>query len=177
MLKILSKRERVILFATIGVIVFAIILNFLILPLLARNDNLNKRIELTRKKLTKFMWLLSQRENIKGKYGNFSSTFSPSNQQEDVLVRVLSELENLAKAADVKIIDIRPQVTSSSSGTYKEILIDLRTEGIIDGYLKFIYELEKSLLLLKVNKLQLATKPNTSILEGSFSISQLSGAE
>ena len=60
---------------------------------------------------------------------------------------------------------------------YKEILIDLRTEGTQEGYLKFFYNIENSLALLRIKKFRLTAKTNTQTLEGSFSISQLSLSE
>lgn len=174
MIRVLSRRERVILYATAGVIIFAAIFNFLLAPVLTKNDNLNKEINLKRAKLKKYLWLLSQKEAIQGKYSKFSSAPGGLGQEQDALVSALSELENLAKNSGVKIIDLRPQQPAGGRDLYREILIDLRTEGEMAGYLKFIYELENSLSLLRIKKFQLSAKPNSTILEGSFSISQLS---
>lgn len=173
MIRVLAKRERIILYATIGVVIFAIAFNFLLAPVLTKNDNLNREINLKRAKLKKYLWLISQKEAIQSKYSKFSPAPSVSDQQQDVLVSALSELENLAKNSGIRIIDLRPQQGAKGSDLYKEILIDLRTEGSMDGYLKFIYNLENSLSLLRIKKFQLTAKPNAQVLEGSFSISQL----
>ncbi len=172
MLKILNKRERIILYATLGVAIFAVGFNFFIAPILAKNDYLNKEIALARAKLRKYRWLLSQKDYIQGKYNKFSSALKISGEQQDSLTSALSEVENLAKDANIRIIDIRPQ-TSRGSGLYQEMLIDLRTEGAMEGYLKFIYNLENSLSLLRIKRFQLSAKPNTAALEGSFSISKI----
>lgn len=173
MLRILTKREKITLYVTIGVIIFAISFNSVIAPILTKNDNLNKEIGLVREKLKKYLWLLSQKDYIQGKFSKFSSTFKISNEQAESSFSALSELETLAKNANIKIIDIRPQ-TSGSLQPYREINIDLRTEGMIEGYLEFIYNLENSLSLLRIKKFQLTAKPNSQTLEGSFSISQIS---
>lgn len=174
MLKILSKRERVILSAAVGVVIFAAGFNFLIAPILSKNDSLNKEITLTRAKLRKYRWLLSQKDYIQGKYSKFSSAAKLSVEEEDALTSALSELENLAKNANIRIIDLRPQATKSSD-LYREIFIDLRAEGTMEGYLNFIYNLENSLSLLRIKKFQLSARPNTAVLEGSFSISRIYG--
>lgn len=165
MIKILTRREKIILSLTIGVILFAISFNTLINPVLTRNDTLNKEIELTRTKLSKYLRLLSQKDNIQ-------HTLIPG-QPADRLVNALSELENLAKQANIRIIDLRPQ-TPKTLALYKEVPIDLRTEGTLEGYLNFIYDLQNSLFLLKIKRFQLNAKPNSQTLEGIFSISQLS---
>jgi hypothetical protein len=173
----LSKRERVIFYATGGVIIFALVFNFLISPILKKNDALNKEIAVTRRKLKKYMQLLSQKDYIQDKFNKFSATLNVSAQQEDALMSALSNIENLAKNANVRIIDIRPQSTAKAGSPYKEMLIDLRTEGEIGGYIKFIYDLENSLSLLKIERFQLTSKSNSQFLEGIFSISQISISE
>lgn len=173
--KILAKREKIILSATIGVIVFSLVFNFLIAPVLSKNDSLNKEINITRTKLKKYMRLLTQKEVIQTKYKKFSSTLRLP-EQEDAAVSALAELENLANNANIRIIDIRPQ-PAKSLNLYKEIIIDLRAEGNMESYLKFIYNIEHSLLSLAIKRLQLNAKPNAQVLEGSFSISQLSLSE
>lgn len=172
MQKIITKREKIILYTTIGVIIFSIGFNFLVAPLLTKNDNLNKEININRAKLTKYLRLLSQKDSIQSKYSKLSADFKVSTRQEGALVTTLSELENIAKNANIRIIDIRPQAPKSSD-LYKEVIIELRTEGTMESYLDFIYTMENSLLLLRIKKIQLNAKSNTPTLEGIFSISQI----
>lgn len=172
MTKVLSKRERIILYVTLGVIIFAIGFNFLFTPILTKNEDLNKEIELTQTKLKKYLRLLSQKDYLQNKYNEFSGHLKDSLTRDfDTYLGVLSELENLTKAANIRIIDIRPQAPKSLA-LYKEIIVDLRTEGTMADYLKFIYTVENSLSLLRIKKFQLNAKANTSLLEGSFSISK-----
>lgn len=176
MLKILNKRERIILYTTIGVIFFSIGFNFLVAPILVKNENLNKEINITRAKLGKYMLLLSQKKYIQEKYSKFSEPLRASSLKEETPVNILSELENLAQTSNIRIIDIRPQ-TQRSAALYSEVIIDLRAEGTMEGFLKFIYNLENSLSLLRIKRMQINAKINTSTLEGSFSISKPSVLE
>lgn len=176
MQKILAKREKIILSITVGVIIFSIVFNFLIAPALKKAETLNKEINIIRIKLKKYMRLLSQKDYIQQKYNKFTAGLNLSSASKDTTVSVLSVLEALAKDANIRIIDIRPQ-TIKNLDLYKEIIVDLRAEGSIEGYLKFIYNIENSLSLLRIKKFQLTAKPTTQALEGSFSISQLSLTE
>lgn len=171
--RILTKRERVILYLTISVIIFSIVFNFVLTPILKRNELLNKEINIAKIKLKKYLRLLSKKDYIQNKYNKFVSGVNLSDTGKDTLVDALSELENLAKQANIRIIDIRPQ-GAKNINLYKEILIDLRTEGAIESYLKFIYNIENSLSLLCIRRFQLTARPNTQTLEGSFSILQIS---
>lgn len=173
MFKVFTKREKIILHLTICVIVFAISFNTFVNPVLTKNDTLNKEINITRTKLSKYLRLLSQKENIQSKYSSITSSVGIFSQQTDKSVNALAELENLAKRANIRIIDLRPQTTKSLA-LYKELPIDLRTEGTMENYLRFIYDMENSLLLLRIKRMQLNALPNTQTLEGNFSIAQLS---
>lgn len=171
------------MYATAGIVIFSIIFNFLIAPILTKNEKLNKEINITTIKLRRYLQLLNQKEYIQHKFSKFSSHIKGSVVGQDTMVSVLSELENLAEASGVRIVDIRPQSQSESPNSslsasgdpalYKEILIDFKTQGTIEGYSKFIYDLESSPLLLKIKRFQLSAKPNVSTLEGSFSVSKL----
>jgi len=168
MQRLFSKREKIIFYLAAGVIILSIIFNFLLEPVFTKNEKLNKEINFTKSRLIKYSRLLSQKEKIQSRSG-----ISSSKPNQDRLMNVLSELENLAKGANVRIIDIRPQA-SRGANVYKEILVDLRTEGTMENYLKFIYEIENSFLLLKINRFQLTALPGSALLEGTFSLSQLS---
>jgi len=174
MQKIVTKREKLIFFATIGVIVFAVLFNFLIVPVLNRGEILNKEISYNLAKLKKYHWLLAQSERIKNKSSKFSPSAQISSDVKDATIVILSELEEVARNSNVKIIDIRPQGSARGANLYKETLIDVRTEASAENYLKFIYNLQNSLSLLRIKRFQLTAKPNPQALEGNFSISQIS---
>lgn len=172
MTKILSKREKIILFATIGIIAFAVVFNLFLAPLLSKNSDLNRQINFTRTKIKKYLWLLSHKDKLQAKYNKFYAGVRIQSESQDPLVTALSELEALAKNANIRIIDIRPQQTKPSD-LYPEILIDVRLEGTMEGYLNFIYNLENSPSLFKIRRFQLTAKANSPTLEGAFSVSQL----
>lgn len=176
MQKILNKRERLFLYITIIVVIFSIGFNLMVAPLLQKNDALNREIHLNKAKLNKYTRLLSQKEYIQNKYSQFISGANLSEERQNRLVSALSELENLAKAANIRIIDLRPE-SQGDINLDKEISIDLRTEGTMEGYLKFIYDIENSLSLLKIKRFQLNAKPHTPVLEGLFVIWQFSASE
>ncbi|MCX5699843.1 MAG: type 4a pilus biogenesis protein PilO [Candidatus Omnitrophica bacterium] len=175
MIKLLKNREKIILYLTLAVILFSLIFYFIVSPVMAKYANLNKEITVASAKLRKYMALLSQKEMIQKKYSDkFYSISSLPEFKQDSLVAALSELQNLAKGADIRIIDLRPQQgVKTSSQQYKEIIIDMRTEGSMEGYLKFIYDIENSLWILRIKKFQLLAKSNSVALEGVFTIAQV----
>ncbi len=157
-----------ILWLTVAVVISAVSFNFLSETVFKKNEALNKEISVTRVKLKKYLWLLAHKEGIQNKYKQFSSvTELTPETKKDTLVTVLSELETIAQGSNIRILDLRPQGQKEL-----EALVDLRTEGSIEDYLKFIYNIENSLSLLRIKRLQLNAKPNSQTLEGNFSISR-----
>lgn len=173
MQKLLTKREKAIFYTTIAVIGFAVIFNFLLAPILAKSGTLNKEINLTRAKVKKYLWLLKQKKRIEDKASKFPSMVSAVIRQEEASGTMFSELEDLAKSAGVRIIDIRPEAVAKNTA----LTVDLRTEGTQEAYLRFIYNLENSLSLLRIKNFQLTSRSNSQSLEGNFSISQLSPSD
>lgn len=171
MQKIFTKREKLIFYLTIGVIAFGLAFNFILGPLLERYQDLNREISLNYAKLKKYQRLINQKDYLQGKYSRLPETIL-SKDSGNIFVSALSEIENLAKAASITIVDIRPQ-SQNKIEAYREALIDLRTEGTMEGYLKFIYDIENSLSLFRIKKLSLTSRANAQTLEASFSISQL----
>ena len=176
MLKILTGREKTIFYFTAGVIVFALAFNFLLMPLFARFSRINKEIALTRMKLVKYSWLLSQKDALMAKYAVGVSSGNTSGQ-DDPLLSGLSTIEGLAQQSNIRIIDIRPDTQVKSRGQHKEALIELRAEGGAKGFFAFIYKLENSLSLLKIKKFQLSLRPGNQALEGRFTIAVLFALE
>jgi hypothetical protein len=177
MQKLISKREKTTLYLTIAVIIFAIFFNFLIAPALSKYDNLNREVKVNSAKLKKYRWLLAQKDIIQNKYKSFSVSPKLPGAQEDNLLATLATLEEMAKNAALRIIDVRPERQNFERNRRKEITIELKTEGPMESYLRFIYDIENSLLLLRIKEFQLTAKINTQGLEGNFTIAQIEGLD
>lgn len=174
--KLLTTREKIIFISTIGVLIFSLVFNLFISPIVNKSEILNKDIQRTRAKLKKYRQLLSQKEQLQKMFSDFFPSLKAASRQGDAVESTLFDLENLAKEAGIRIVNIRPNA-SKGSDLFQETLIDLKTEGTSDGYLKFIYNIENSPSLFKIKTLQLTSRPNAQVLEGAFLISQLSVLE
>lgn len=149
-----NPREKILLFITMAVVLFAILLNFTVLPFIDKNDLINKEILITRIKLKKYQRLLNRRETIEGRY--------PPLPVDDSMSGALAELENMANESGLKILEVRPQ----------DELIDIRTEGNIEQQIRFIYNIQNSLALLWVRSFQINAKADNQLLEANFTITK-----
>lgn len=119
--------------------------------------------------------LLSRKDAIRKKYAKFySDDAGPPGS--NPLSSELAELEAIANNAGVKILDMRTQITDEES-LNKEFSVDLKLEGPVEGYVKFIYNVENSLLNLKIKTFALTIKSQDRNLEGSFSIAKFAATD
>lgn len=169
----LLKKERVFLLVVALALVFVSALRFFYVPVFLKNQALGREINTLGSRVCTYTRLISQKDRIRAEFAKASPVpDSPAAERPDTLMAVLSELEKLAKNSDIRIIDIRPQQQQNTSQGNRQLAVDLRTEGVMEGYLRFIYATENSALLLKIKRLQLNLKTATPLLEGQFSIIQ-----
>jgi len=171
MLRVLEKREQFLLYVIFGLVSLSLVFNFIAYPLWQSNQSLNREITKTRLKLIKYLEVLNRKDVPENNYPESSPALRALEQQQDTLVAVLAELEVLSQKANIKILDIRPQGITKAAKTQGASL-DLRLEGDIEGYLKFIYEIENSVFLLRIKKILLHAKMNSASIEGAFTIMQ-----
>lgn len=176
MLQVLSTREKIILAFTILVIVFSVLFNLLFSPLLAKNAELSGQIKIAEARIRKGYRLLSQKEALLKRFNSLPEAIKRTLSGEDTSVGILSEIERVAKASLLRIIDIRPQ-TGEGGLSSKKTVIWLKTEGNIENYLKFIYDIENSLSFLKISEFQLSSQGGKQALEGTFLISEAASSE
>jgi len=167
-IKLKSRREKIIFSITVGVIACAVVFNYLIIPVFERDSRLTKEISLAEAKLQRFRWLLSQKDSLNEKYNGAGSKLGAG--EDNSVMAALSELEVLAKSSGIRIVEIRPEASSFTRGQSRESLIELRAEGQIQGYIRFMYEIESSLSLFSIKKLQIVSRGSAGNLEARFTI-------
>jgi len=173
MKKILTKRERFFVYITASAIIFAISYNRVIEPLMNKSINLNREISSKEIKLKKYKGFLGQGDQLQKIYKKYSLPEDNPADIRDTFLGTLKELEKLARTSGIAILDIRPDQKKRSKGKISESTIGLKTEGTLKSYLEFIYKMENTPSLLKINKLQLSSKTNSEFLEGRFTIGQI----
>jgi Tfp pilus assembly protein PilO len=93
---------------------------------------------------------------------------------EQQIARILIELENLGGLSGARISGIKPKPMKNYD-FYSEFIIELRFEAQIEEAAKFIYEIQQSRELLKIEKLQLNIKSaDSSLLEGYLQVRKIS---
>lgn len=155
----LGKREKILAAAVAGLL---LVFSFKVLifgPLSEKLSLVRQDIERSELAIRKYMELLQHREEIlKGqkqidRYLNFRGS------DEEKMTEALSRIEKQARQAGLSIQDLNPQpAIAGAKGAPGVYRVQLRAEGSLEKIFEFIYNLENTDILFKINKLGLSAK-------------------
>jgi len=170
----LAKRERYIAYVTAVVVVFFFFSRVMLRPIINKLNDLNQEIAIQEKRLEKSLNILVQEDMINSSYKKYVENLKQTNSDEEEFAELLSEIEKIAKKAGVFLSDMKP-LPVKKVDFYKEYVIELEAESEITFLIDFIYQLEKSPRLLKVEKFHLTPKreKEKGFLNAQMSISEI----
>ena len=169
----LSKRERFFFFLATAVIALSLISNFFLKPVVAKWDLingkiLNKEIELKRK-----LRYLNQKDRVNSIYQQYSQYVKERVSDQQARADLLRRLEEQAGASGINIIDIRSKPTKDLT-LYKKYTLELTGEADIEKCIDFLYNLQKSPELIRVEIIDLASaEKNSSLLKARMAITSV----
>lgn len=173
-LNTLNKREKIFLTITILTgLLFFIYTAFI--SAYKQLNLLNREIDNLTSQLAKAKSFVSQKTSIERNFQDLALTNIEEGQSyEQQIAHILVELEGLSTQTGLRFIEIRPQSTKNN-GDYRELTIEIRFEGKIANLAEFIYKLQLSKNLLKIEKLTLnSTSSEEGLLNGFLEIRKIS---
>lgn len=169
-----SKRERVLFIFTISVILGLGFYIFILEPVYKKWVELGLEFESVSAKLYKNLKLLANKESIEKEYEKYKDYIQKAGDGEEEVASILKEIETTALNCGVKITSMKPKGTKQLK-IYKKFSVEVVSEAKIAQFLKFIYDLEGSKKLLKVERLVLSLKGSQSdLLKGTLIIHKIS---
>lgn len=169
----LRRRERNLFYLTAALILFWIIQGFVIGPLAVKWKQLNEKISAGSLKVEKNLKMIEKKERIKRDYENYASAVKMIGSEEEEMAKFLTEIESLASSSSVHIVDIKPRPIKHIQ-FYKKYLVELDAEGDVNQISKFIYDIQNSNQLLKVDKFSLGIKgAGTALLKCHLLVSKV----
>lgn len=173
-IKNMSRRERRIALATLSLIAIAILYNFALEPVSREWQMLDNEIGAKVAGLKRDLNMLSAQKTVDANYSKFSNYIRSAKSEEEAVADVLSYLESLSRSDSCLLINIKP-IGTKDFGVYKELLIDLSSEGDVSQFTKFLYDIENTKsMILKVRHVVLTSKAGQEgVLKGTFLISKV----
>jgi Tfp pilus assembly protein PilO len=170
----LAKRERILFYVTVAVVLTALMQKFVFQSLGNKLEALNRDILIQEKALRKSLRTYNLREKILDDYRRYGEYLRIEGTEEEITARLLKDIEKLARKSGVYLVDIKPHPSKEAS-YYKKFIIEIQTEATMEEVIKFIYYLHKSPLPLRVGKLALVSKKQSrpTILKGAMFINAI----
>lgn len=153
-----------------ALVVFLIFLYFHCLkPTITKYQELNIQIDKSKRRLLEAKGLFLAKDRINEKYSLCLSRIKSRNSEQKDKAVIMKELQGLMKQVDLNIIDMKPGALKNEI-PFRVYYVKVKAEGTILQMTEFLYNLNKSSLLLRIEQIQIVgTKDNC--LQFQFSIS------
>lgn len=166
----ISKKEKYLLYIAIVCVGCAVLNRIVLRPLMGKSANFNRQIQLKRRMLENSLRLLSQKEDIQKESGKFANFAKQRFSEEEETASFLDEIEEIAKKSQVLLVDLRPY-SAERVDFYIDYKIELEAESDMNQLITFIYNLQNSENILRVQKFHISPKAdNPSILRTHLTI-------
>jgi len=169
----LSKREKLVLYSTVLFVSIALSDRLIIGPIFYKVKSLNEEIRKRETDIKNSLRVLSHKDQIiteKTKYASFLTGFKSEDEE---TTSILKEIESLADKASVYLIDLKPGGLKEDGST-KKFTVNLNCEGQVEQLVDFMYNIEKSDALLKIDEYQITPKAkDSSVARCKISVSTI----
>jgi hypothetical protein len=174
-IKTLGKREKI-LASAVAVLLLLFIFKLLILnPLLEKLSSAKLEIEQAQLGIRKYLELVQQKEIILNSEKQIERYLNLKGSDEEKMSIILSKIESVAHLAGISILDMNPQNTTKAKSATSVYRVQLRAEAEMQKFFDFIYNLENSDVLFKIDKVTLSSKDESSrLLKIELGISAIS---
>lgn len=168
----LSKRERRIFYITVFVIAFFLFFKFVFEGMLKLNAHLNQELHSKQIQLRR-AGQITKKGSVQKDYEALISALKAKGSPEEEMARLFSEIDKTAKLSGVNVLNIRPQEIEDKK-FYRRFAVDLRLEGENRNITQFVFYLESSPLLLRIDKFNLtARSAQRGFLDCELSLSRV----
>lgn len=175
MFRNVTKREKLLAISTISVALIAIVYNFVIEPIINQWNTLDKKIrdkEIILKRHSRILRDKDDIERLRAEYAKYFEANKLTPEEESALA--LSCIEKMARQTNVRITNIKP-LLSKSFENYNRFTFRVATESKLTELTKFIYDLQSSDQLLKVERMVLRAKENEpAVIKAILNITKIS---
>jgi DNA-directed RNA polymerase subunit F len=168
----LSRREKIIFYVALGFLTLTILDRLIIYPVLSKIKSLNEEIRIEKTQIKKDLHILAQKERILKETKKYARYSIQDLSAEEVATALLKEIGDLANKTAVYLVDIKPTGVKEGS-VFRKYYVSLSCEAQMEQIFNFMYKLESSNSLLRIEKYNISPKSEgSSIARCSIIISK-----
>ena len=167
----ISKRERYLFYGVITLVVIFIFQQFIFRNIILQLNSLNRKIAVLQINYQKAKTLVANEDTIKRAAGGYKQYLqSELSGQKNPLSSILSQIESLARESGSTLVDMKPAQQESQTSAYATYTIDIGLQGNLVQLLNFISGLQKSNILIEIQKATLVPKEDQLQLKAKLSV-------
>ena len=168
----LSKRERIIFYATVIAVALVLSDRLILAPILSKIEELNATIRSEEEAIEQSLVIITQEGRIEKESEQYASYLSKPEVEEKIITAFLKEVENLAKQSSVYLIDIKP-AGQDADGTSTRYFAKVNFEAQMEQVVNFFHSITNAEELLKIESFEISPKTaGGSVVTCSSSISK-----
>lgn len=169
----LPKRKRYLLYAAIAVLGVVFFERMVLRTAMGGIKKINNEVFIQEKKTRKALEILLQEEPIIKEYAKCIEGVGQKYSGEEEKAKLLYEIERLARSASISLKNIKPGLTKKI-GPYEKYTAEIDVESTMNYLVDFIYRLERSPRLLRIEDFQLRPKEKeSSTIRGRLTITEI----
>lgn len=150
----LSKRERIILIASIACVGLFVAVKFVVDPVQAKRDKLESQRQQLLGDLNEAELLIGNHVRMRRKWNEMLSDGLRNDTEAES--RILTALGEWSGAANMALSSIRPERVSSNRGL-QEMIFTVAGKGSLESVARFLWQIETAVLPVKIKDMQLGS--------------------
>lgn len=169
----LSRREKAVLYGALLFVTVAVLDRAVVSPALSRLKALDEEIASTETGVRRDRRIISQEKRIGAYLKQYEDYLVPERSREEEFSDLLKEVETVASAVGVSLLDLKPGDVKEDP-SLKKYLVSLTCEASLGKLSNFIHGIEISRKLLKVEKFQISPRSRKDpVLKCSMTIAKI----
>ena len=157
----LSRREKIIFYIAVTIVSLTLIDRLLLAPVTQKIDNQASEIENKERGIEKMSFILSQKPRIVAETAKYVKFLSKARESDEEATTILKEIESIANDNSMYIVDLKP-VGFRDSDEVKKYVVTITCEGQMENVFSFMYNIESSPLLLRIERCEIVPKSKES---------------
>lgn len=168
----LSSREQRVLQGAAAVVLLLLLDSAVFRPVGEMYVSLDGQIVEAEGNLTRNLVNLSRKEPVEAGYSKYSSFVRQAGTDEEENASLLSEIEQLARANQVVLVDMKAREAASGQ-FYRQFSAELDAEGEMKNLIAFMYSMEQSAQVMKVVNAKLTEREaNSVVVKGRMTVAK-----
>lgn len=157
-------RERLLWMVTIGLGTVFLVDRVLLSGMRAKSEALRREITTEEVGLRSGVGIQKRKGMIQGERQRYSGYLLPPASDRELIGTFLKETERIAQEAGAVILDLTPDNQPAKGAPYKLYKAQLKAEASVEQLLNFLYKLQTSRLLIKLDRFSITPKDERAAL-------------